>query len=31
VVGYDNLSGLSAEQSDCLCRIATGGGFGVSQ
>jgi hypothetical protein len=27
VVGYDNLSGLSAEQSDCLCRIATGGGF----
>jgi hypothetical protein len=29
VVGYDNLSGLSAEQSDCLCRIATGGGFSL--
>ncbi|HIK15814.1 MAG TPA: hypothetical protein IGS53_11095 [Leptolyngbyaceae cyanobacterium M33_DOE_097] len=27
VLAYDNLSGLSAEQSDALCRISTGGGF----
>lgn len=26
-LAYDNLSGLSAEQSDALCRISTGGGF----
>ncbi len=24
---YDNLSGISNDQSDALCRIATGGGF----
>jgi hypothetical protein len=27
LVVYDNLSGVSAEQSDAICRIATGGGF----
>ncbi len=27
LIAFDNLSGLSAEQSDALCRIATGGGF----
>jgi hypothetical protein len=27
VLAFDNLSGLSAEQSDDLCRIATGGSF----
>lgn len=27
VLAYDNLSGLSPEQSDALCRISTGGGF----
>ncbi len=27
ILAYDNLSGLSAEQSDALCRISTGGGF----
>jgi hypothetical protein len=27
LVIYDNLSGVSAEQSDAICRIATGGGF----
>lgn len=27
VVALDNLSGLNATLSDCLCRIATGGGF----
>ena len=26
---YDNLSGLNADLSDALCRIATGGGFGT--
>lgn len=26
---FDNLSGLSAEVSDCLCRLSTGGGFSV--
>jgi hypothetical protein len=29
VVGYDNLSGIRAELSDCLCCLATGGGFGT--
>lgn len=27
VVAMDNLSGINATLSDCLCRIATGGGF----
>ncbi|MBD1913608.1 MULTISPECIES: hypothetical protein [unclassified Leptolyngbya] len=27
VLAFDNLSGLSPESSDALCRIATGGGF----
>jgi hypothetical protein len=27
LIAYDNLSGVSAEQSDAICRIATGGGF----
>ncbi len=27
VLVYDNLSSLSADQSDALCRISTGGGF----
>jgi hypothetical protein len=27
IVIYDNLSGLSPELSDTLCRVATGGGF----
>ena len=29
VVILDNLSGLSNELSDCLCRLSTGGGFDV--
>jgi hypothetical protein len=29
VVAYDNLSGIKAELSDCLCCLATGGGFGT--
>jgi hypothetical protein len=31
VVGYDNLSGISAELSDALCCLATGGGFGTRE
>lgn len=27
VLVFDNLSGISAEMSDCLCRLSTGGGF----
>lgn len=27
ILAYDNLSHLSADQSDALCRISTGGGF----
>ena len=27
VLVYDNLSGISREISDCLCRLSTGGGF----
>jgi hypothetical protein len=27
VLGYDNLSGITAQTSDALCRIATKGGF----
>src|SRR4029078_13114342 len=27
VLVFDNLSGISAEISDCLCRLSTGGGF----
>jgi energy-coupling factor transporter ATP-binding protein EcfA2 len=27
IVAYDNLSGMSGDQSDALCRISTGGGF----
>lgn len=27
IVALDNLSGIQAWQSDCLCRLATGGGF----
>jgi hypothetical protein len=27
MVAYDNLSGMTADQSDALCRISTGGGF----
>ena len=27
VVSYENLSGLSAEEQDAMCTIATGGGF----
>lgn len=29
VIGYDNLSALSTWLSDGLCRLSTGGGFGV--
>jgi len=28
-VALDNLSGISAEMSDCLCRLSTGGGHDV--
>ncbi|WP_411726401.1 hypothetical protein [Methyloglobulus sp.] len=31
VVALDNLSGLSPEISDCLCRLSTGGGHDVRQ
>jgi hypothetical protein len=31
VVCYDNLSGLSADLSDGLCRLATGGGFSTRE
>src|SRR5262249_9032494 len=31
IVTYDNLSGLSEYLSDCLCRLATGGGFGTRE
>lgn len=31
VVTLDNLSGLSADISDCLCRLSTGGGHDVRQ
>lgn len=31
VVTLDNLSGLSPEISDCLCRLSTGGGHDVRQ
>lgn len=31
LLGYDNLSGMSAGMSDALCCIATGGGFGTRQ
>jgi hypothetical protein len=27
VLGYDNISSIRPWQSDCLCRVATGGGF----
>lgn len=27
IIAFDNLSGIQAWQSDCLCRLATGGGF----
>jgi hypothetical protein len=27
ILGYDNISSIRAWQSDCLCRVATGGGF----
>lgn len=27
VLVFDNLSGISTEISDCLCRLSTGGGF----
>jgi hypothetical protein len=27
IVAIDNLSGMTADQSDALCRLATGGGF----
>jgi hypothetical protein len=27
VLAYDNVSAISAAQSDCLCQISTGGGF----
>jgi len=29
IVCMDNLSGISAEMSDCLCRLSTGGGHDV--
>lgn len=31
VLAYDNLSYLSAQQSDALCRLSTGGGFSTRQ
>jgi hypothetical protein len=31
VVGFDNLSGISAELSDALCCLSTGGGFGTRE
>jgi hypothetical protein len=31
VICYDNLSGLSSELSDALCRLATGGGFSTRE
>ena len=31
LVAFDNLSGLSASLSDCLCVLATGGGFGTRE
>jgi hypothetical protein len=31
LVAYDNLSALPQWLSDCLCRLATGGGFGTRQ
>jgi hypothetical protein len=31
LVAYDNLSHLPQWLSDCLCRLATGGGFGTRQ
>jgi hypothetical protein len=31
VIAYDNLSFLPARLSDCLCRLATGVGFGTRQ
>ncbi len=31
VLGFDNLSGLSAETSDTMCRLASGGGFATRQ
>ena len=31
VPGFDNLSSLAPWQSDALCRLATGGGFGARQ
>ena len=31
VVSYENLSGLTAEQQDALCVLATGGGFATRQ
>lgn len=31
VVAYDNLSSLSPELSDALCRVATGGGFSTRE
>ena len=27
IIALDNLSGIQAWQSDCLCRLSTGGGF----
>jgi hypothetical protein len=31
VVAFDNLSGISAELSDALCCLSTGGGFGTRE
>lgn len=31
IVAYDNLSSISVSLSDCLCTLATGGGFGTRQ
>jgi hypothetical protein len=31
VLCFDNLSGLTEQQSDVLCRVATGGGFSARQ
>ena len=28
---FDNLSGLSSEMSDCLCKLSTGGGFSTKK